>query len=246
MKTMFDVQTAQTAAQQTAAALSLPWQQALGAIIGLGIAAFGLVDASKSFYGGIIHIGFGQIRQTVTALTPESSAVKNILPRRNILTSLEANWANGTDLASQKAIAKSLVKAHLSPESASTVAAMTNVDPDVLSVVVAKIAAGGVLNMLESDTYSRFDFTLTALLDAAYENADRVYRNGTRTLAAAVAVLLAVAGGYAITGSNKFWYTNDLYLAILLGLLAAPIAPIAKDISTAVGTAIKSKIGSAL
>ena len=77
--------------------------------------------------------------------------------------------------------------------------------------------------------FSRFDLIVTALLDAAYQHADQVYRNWTRGLAAAIAVVLALAGGYMVA-----MHLGDLKhfgIALLIGLLATPLAPIAKDLS---------------
>jgi hypothetical protein len=142
-------------------------------------------------------------------------------------------------LASQKAIAKSLIKLHLSAGNAAALAAKTNVDPAVLGSVATKTIAGTPLLQTESDVFSRFDLIVTALLDEAYQLSDQVYRNGTRTLAAGVAVLLAVAGGYSLEGC-KFWHSRDLALAVLVGLLATPLAPIAKDISSALATAVNT------
>ncbi len=79
----------------------------------------------------INHIGFGRIRSTVTALTPGKpvkSLRPNALPQKKVLQSLLANWVNGTDLASQKAIAKSLIKLHLSAGNAAALAHVTHVD----------------------------------------------------------------------------------------------------------------------
>jgi hypothetical protein len=225
---------------------NLQWQQIIGAIVGLGIAAFGLLEASKSLFDGICRIGFSHIRKTVISLTPEGGTSSITLPQADILKSLEANWSNGIDLASQKAIAHSLVIMHLSPATSAALATRTRVDPTLLLAIVTKIYSGIVFNPMESDTYARFDFILTALLDEAYQNSDRVYRNGMRTLVTAVAVALAEAGVFTLEGAHIFLSSTDPYIAFLLGLLAAPIAPLAKDVSTAVGSAIKSKIRSAL
>ena len=189
---------------------NMPLGQIVTAIGGLGTAAFGLVDAAKSVFGGINRIGLKHIQDTVTDLTPDQTGKGlpagplNALPRKNILETIKANWVNGTDLASQKAIAKSLIKLHP-----------------------------------ESDVFSRFDLIVTALLDEAYQLSDQVYRNGTRALAAGVAVLLAVVGGCSLEGV-KFWNPGDVTLAVLVGLLATPLAPIAKDLSSALATAVNT------
>ena len=219
--------------------------QIITAIGGLGTAAFGLVEAAKSTFGFINRIGLKHIDETIIALTPDQTGAglrptpPNALPRQDILATIKANWVNGTDLGSQKAIAKSLVKLQLSAGNAAALAAKTNVDAATLIVVAQKIAAGTALLQPESDVYARFDLIVTALLDEAYQLSDQTYRNGTRTLAGVVAVLLAVGGAWALEGAH-FWNPQDFALAFLVGLLATPLAPIAKDLSTALATAVNT------
>lgn len=210
------------------------------AVGGLGTAAFGLVEALKPIFGSINRMGLSHIQQTVSSLTPtQASDPQNVLPQKNILATIQANWINGTDLSSQKSIAKSLVKLHLTPDNAGAVAKTANVDPNLLQSIAQKTAAGTQLLQVESDVFARFDVIVTAMLDEAYQSSDQVYRNGTRTLAAFLAVVLAVAGAWSLEGqalwSAQHWH--DIALAVLVGVLATPLAPIAKDISNALSTA---------
>ena len=79
------------------------------------------------------------------------------------------------------------------------------------------------------------------MIDEAYQHADQVYRNSTRALAAVIAVALAFAGGLSLVGSwGAFWWKPDMFLALLIGLLATPMAPIAKDIASALSTAVNA------
>ena len=216
--------------------------QVITAIGGLGTAAFGLVDAAKSAFSGINRVGLKHIHEVVSELAPEGASAGgpvNALPQANILESLEANWVNGNDLASQKAIAKSLIKLHLSSANASTVAVKASVDPAVLTAVASNLETGTPLSQAESDTYSRFDLIVTALLDEAYQVSDQVYRNFTKTLAALLAVALAVAAGWSLEGAN-FRSPKEIALAVLVGLLATPLAPIAKDLSSALASAVNT------
>jgi hypothetical protein len=206
--------------------------QVVTAIGGLGAAAFGLVDASKVFGGGVNHIGFQGIRAAVTELTPSAGPTVNALSNHKIVATLQANWMNGADLDSQKAIAKSLIKLSLSAQNARALADATGVDPDVLAGVAANIAAGTPLSPAESDVFARFDLIVTALLDEAYQRSSQVYRNWTRALAALVAVALAMAGGKVLH--------VDPAVSLLVGLLATPLAPISKDLSTALATAVNT------
>jgi hypothetical protein len=220
-------------------ALQVTLPQIITAVGGLGTAAFGLVDASKPLFG-VNHIGFGGIRSTVTMLTPAGppgSAV-GTLSQARILATLEANWMNGTDLASQKAIAKSLIKLNLSAGNAANLATATGVDPATLSAVATAIEAGVALSPSQSDVYARFDLIVTALLDETYQRADQIYRNWTRFIATVVAVVLAVAGGLILDGGA--WSQKDIATSLLVGLLATPLAPIAKDLSTALATAVNT------
>ncbi len=199
------------------------------AIGGLGTAAFGLVDATKVFGGGVNHIGFRGIRRTVQQLTDAGNAV-NALSQKKIVAALQANWMNGTDLTSQKATAKSLIKLNLHPKNARVVADATGVDPDVLTAIATSIAAGTPLSAAESDVFARFDLIVTALLDEAYQRGDQIYRNWTRALAALVALALAMGGGTVLR--------MDPAVSLLVGLLATPLAPIAKDVSSALAMAV--------
>ncbi|MGO8736229.1 MAG: hypothetical protein ACLQVM_25940 [Terriglobia bacterium] len=221
--------------------------QVITAIGGLGTAAFGLVEAAKPIFGGINRIGLSHIHQLVADLTPETPGAGgpvNALPQAKILETLEANWVNGNDLTSQKAVAKSLIKLHLNAANAPAVAIKTSVDSTVLTAVATGQASGTPLTPAQSDVFARFDLIVTAMLDEAYQISDQVYRNWTRTLAAAVAVVLAFVGGWSLEGTAQFWHhswhSSDVALSLLVGLLATPLAPIAKDLSTALATAVNT------
>lgn len=198
------------------------------AIGGLGTAAFGLVDATKVFGGGVSHIGFSGIRNAVTPLVP---AATHGLSPAHILETLRSNWFNGTDIAAQKSIAKSLIKLNLDPGNAAAVANATGVDATLLTAVATSMTTAVPLTATQSDFYARFDLILTAMLDQAYQRADHVYCNGARALATLFAIALAF-GGEAALGKHEWG------LAFLVGLLATPLAPIAKDLSSALATAV--------
>jgi hypothetical protein len=203
------------------------------AIGGLGTAAFGLVDASKPLLGGgVNHIGFGGIKETVKSLTPGNPA--NALSQDKVVATLKANWFNGTDLGSQKSIAKSLIKLNLSEDNAAELAKKTGIAPDSLNTIAGKIASGTSLQGDDTNVYARFDFIITAQLDETYQRADNLYRNWTRAIAAGVAVVLAVVGGLTLSPAPT------TLQSVIVGLLATPLAPIAKDLSSALATAVNT------
>jgi hypothetical protein len=214
---------------------SLP--QVITAIGGLGTAAFGLVDATKVFWGGVNHVGFSRIEKRVTSLMPSATGTVNSLPLSDALNTLKGNWFHGTDLASQKSIAKSLIKLHLDADNAPALAKATNTDPTMLATIAGKMAIGTSLTPAESDVYARFDLIVTALLDDTYQMADQDYVNGARALALVFAIGLAIAGAGVL--DNGFQGPHILE-ALIVGLLATPLAPIAKDLSSALSTAVNS------
>lgn len=167
--------------------------QLVTAIGGLGTAAFGLVDATKVFWGGVNHVGFGKIAKRVISLTPPADQTTNALSQAEVLDTLKGNWFNGTDLKSQKLIAKSLLKLHLNSGNAAALAKATNIDPVALATVVNKQAKAESLSPDEGDLYARLDLIITAMLDETYQMADQDYRNGTRALAVVFSVGL-IAG----------------------------------------------------
>lgn len=214
--------------------------QIITAIGGLGTAAFGLVDSTKVFGGGVNRIGFSSIAAAITDLTPGAAA--SGLTQNKIILTLRANWYNGTDLSSQKAIAKSLIKVGLNPGNAAALAAATGVNAPLLTAVATSISTGTPLTSDQSDVYAHFDFILTAMLDQVYQHSDQRYTNGTRLCASIFAVALAFVGGWTLVGGTfpVYLQSHEMWLALIAGVLATPLAPIAKDVSSALATAVNT------
>ena len=210
---------------------------AMAAVGALGTAAFGLVDGFKMLPGGGISLaGFRFIRETIQKLAPSVASLKDTsLDPKNLLNTLKSQWINGTARADQVSIAKSLIKLRLIPETSAALARATGVDADILSGIAKNIVAGTPLVApTQTDVYGRFDLLLTTLLDQAYQRADQRYRNAAKLTAVFVAVALAVAAAKLSSfGINK-------WQAVVLGLIATPIAPIAKDLATGLTTAMQA------
>jgi Domain of unknown function (DUF4372) len=199
----------------------------------LGAAAFALVDASKVLRGGVSNCGFGQITRVVDSLIPPAQA--GPAWHGSVKETLRANWLNGTPLMDQKAIAKSLIKLRLDPITTPLMARRTGVDEGILAAVAANIATGTALTPAQQAVYGQFDFVLTAMLDEGYQRADQIYRNSAKALSVVVSVVLALIGAYAVAPGG------GLYLkALLLGLVATPLAPITKDLSSALAAGVKA------
>ena len=213
------------------------------AVGGLGTAAYGVVDATKGFGGGISNRGFGDIKDVISKLIPTDSA--NVSPNAALnlasaLRTLRANWLNGMLLGDQKSVAKALIKLNLTPGNASQMAATTGVDKDVLTSIAGKMGSSTALSPQETDVYGRFDLLLSALLDQGYQRADQRYRNSAKLLAVFIAIFLAILGGRIVVGNAFFSNGSEVVRAVLAGLLATPLAPIAKDLSSAIQAGAKA------
>jgi len=208
----------------------------IAAIGALGTAAFGLVDAFKMLPGGgISRAGFKFIRQTILKLSPPVASLDGSgLSLDSMQFTLLSQWINGTATADQVNIAKSLIKLRLTPETATVLANATGVDANVLSQVAGNIRTGTAFTPAQSDVYGRFDLLLTTLLDQAYQRADQRYRNAAKSLAVPVAIILALLARHVSQNPISFLE------AVLIGLIATPIAPVAKDLSTAISSAAQA------
>jgi hypothetical protein len=223
----------------------LQLSQVITAIGGLGTAAFGLLDAIKPVFPFINGIGYGRIEAAAKPLLPPDPVAaagqpQNLLTQAKILDTLRANWINGMELGAQKDAAQSLIRLHLTAGNAATVAAECGVDGAQLAGIATSLAAGTDLTEQQQGVSARFDQVVTALLSEAYQASDHDYRNWTRFFAALLAIALAVTGGWTLAGDKPYWTSIDVWLAFLVGLLATPLAPIAKNITNALATAVNT------
>ncbi len=210
------------------------------AVGALGTASFALVDATKiGRKGGISNSGFGFIKEAVHEFLPPSNTGSDGPDR--LLSSLHGHWINGSALADQKAIAKSLVKLQLTPDTAATYARATRVDPEVLTQVARSMVTGEPLSAQQANALGRFDLALTARLDEAYQRADQKYRNSAKLLASVAAVVLALIGGWTVASAagREFLGTAEMAIALLCGVLAIPLAPVSKDLASALQAGVK-------
>jgi hypothetical protein len=212
----------------------------------LGTAAYGLVDAFKAFGGGVSNAGFSYIRK---ALTPflAGHGISFAFGSADVFATLRANWLNGVSKADQKAIAKSLIRLSLTPEGAGQLAKASGVDAQSLKACAERIRDGGILLPQDINILGRFDAVVSAVLDEGYERADQQYRNTSKIAAGTVAIALAVVAGGIIfvTGAaaqslGKYLGSTDLLIAILIGAVSTPLAPIAKDLSSSLAAAVKA------
>ena len=212
----------------------------IAAIAGLGTAAYGLVDTSKAIRGGASNPGFGHIETAVRPFLPDPG--DSALGAPQILDTLRANWLNGVGKAEQKAAAKALSRLTLTQDNASKLARATHLAPAALQQLADSIANGTPLTPAQINLLGQFDTVLSALLDLGYERADQLYRNSAKAFAAVTAMVLALVGGGLLSSEGTLAYlcSKQALLALLVGALSVPLAPIAKDLSSALSSAVSA------
>jgi len=209
---------------------------------GLGTAAMGLVDATKAFRGGPSNIGFGHIERALEPFLAPLGAKSVAFGKAEVLQTLKANWLNGVPKADQKAKTKSLIHLGLTRGSAARLATAAGVDGKKLASLAQKTADGEQPTQDEVNVLGQFDAVLSAVLDTAYERADQQYRNASKFLAMLAATLLGGIGGWIIFDKTSIAYftSSDFALSLLVGVIATPLAPIAKDLTTSLQTAVSA------
>ena len=105
------------------------------------------------------------------------------------------------------------------------------VDPGKLEQALSKLEQGTPLSDADRSVIGRFELAVDARIDAALAASEASYTGSMRVAASTVALVLACAGTIAVTGSF------DLPLALVIGLAAVPVAPIAKDAAAGLNAA---------
>lgn len=214
---------------------------AITAMAALGTAAFGVVDATKAFGGGISNVGFGHIRRGVEPFANVlHKAVGASFGPDDWAGVLRAQWINGRSKEDQVAVVRNLVRLGLTEGAIEELAGIANVDAAMLKQVATQLAAGVELTEPEIAVLGRVDAVIGVRIDAAFEKADQQYRNVARVAAAVVAIVFAVVGGYAIETNTPTGGTDWIWQSLLVGVLAVPIAPLAKDLISALSASVRA------
>jgi hypothetical protein len=204
---------------------------AIAAVAALGTASFGLVDASKGLWGGVSNIGWANVRD---ALSPFNDALRS--DGHDWLTTIHANWINGLPKEDQKSSAKNLIRLGISAKNAASLAKAGGVDPTLFAGVATALEQGTALTQDQTVMLARLYGAIDAALDAGFELGDQRYRTVARLLAGVVAILLALV-------ANLLWLGESFGTAFLVGLIAVPLAPIAKDLTSALTAAASALKG---
>jgi hypothetical protein len=198
----------------------------------LGIAAFGVVEGFK--WTRIGNAGIGRIEK----LGPLLDSLENAYGP-DYLDLVRSQYKG--DQQELRRTLRQGVRISLRPDNAVKLAEYVGVpsEPCELKRVADRLDAG---KMDEENAdpdrriLARFETAVDTRIDAALTQAQSTYQGKMRIYASVVALAIALGTAFSLAGQGyDLWPT--LGKALLVGLAAVPVAPVAKDLVTAIQSA---------
>jgi hypothetical protein len=195
------------------------------AVGALGTSAFGIVEALKWTPLGLA--GFGRITRLLGA--PAAAALE-VAYGPDYLTLLRAEYRAGRHEGRLATTIRQGVRVGLTPSTAGDLATLSGVvDGSALQDVADVLQSGAELSAEQRSVLGRFELALDARIDAALALAADRYAGSLRMAASFVAIVIAMLVGVE--------FGQGPLLSLVIGIAAVPIAPIAKDLSSAIKSA---------
>ena len=199
------------------------------AVGALGTASFGIVESLK--WTAIGLAGFGQILRMLGA--PVMAALK-VAYGDEYSELLRAQYRSNRSAGTLPTTLRQGARIGLTPETAPSLATFVGVvEPQALEEIARALQSRKQLKDEQKALLGRFELALDARIDAALTLAESHYVGTIRMLASLVAVTIALAVGLTRD-------TVSLFEATVVGLAAVPVAPMAKDLASALQAASKA------
>jgi len=199
----------------------------------LGTACFGIVEALK--WTPLGAAGFGSV---VRYLGADLLGALRIAYGPDYRRLLRAQYRE--DSQQQATIAKTLrqgVRIGLTADNAEALAKfLCTVDASALKTAVKNVAAGGQLASADRGAIGRYELAVDARIDAALSRAKDVYLGTIRVAASILAIIIAQVAVRALGDTSHLTAVG----ALLVGIVAVPLAPIANDLVAALQAATKA------
>ena len=190
----------------------------------LGTAAYGIIEALK--WTRLGFIGFGKLSQT---LGPVWGTMRNAYGTdfEHVLRGLYKG-----DLSELGRTLRQGVRIGLTEENAGAISNWLGLKhTEKLQAVAAKIEASEDISNEDRNVLGRFELAVDARIDAAMALAQNHYVGKLRVVASCAALIIALGAGV---------YLDMMFLAVIVGIAAVPLAPIAKDLSSALQAAVQA------
>ena len=207
------------------------WSELVLAAGALGTAAFGIVEGLK-WIPVVGAAGFASmLRLLGEPLKDALLAAYGVQFERMLRAQYRGDQENLAKVVRQG------LRIGLTPNNAEAIArTLAVVDAAKLKEAAAAVDTGAVLTPEQRNAIARFELAADARVDAALTLAQDHYTRLSKVLAGVVAVIIAVAVAYYAfepRGSRVWW-------GLLIGIVAVPLAPIAKDVAGALKAATEA------
>ena len=194
----------------------------------LGTAAFGIVEASK----WIPAVGEFGLRQGLKRLGPLMHTLR-VAYGPDYLPLLRGQYRGD-----QKDLVRTLrqgMRVGLTRENAGEIAQYLGaLDAERFVAAAVAVQSGNELTAEQRNLIGRYELAADARVDAAMAVAQANYGGMARSLASVVSL------GIAIIAAQTLEPKPDFVTAVLIGVAAVPLAPIAKDLAAGLAAASKA------
>ncbi|MEQ9091603.1 MAG: hypothetical protein RIE52_10970 [Balneola sp.] len=210
----------------------------------LGTASFGIVEGLK--WTRLGTIGFSSISNQLGKEVMD--ALKNAYGQ-NFLVYLKSLYRENRSSGALSKTIRQGVRIGLSEDNAIDLAKSIGVvDGDSLKDVAKTLNSNGELSTDQRSILGRFELALDARIDSALADASNKYIGGMRLAASCFSIMISLATAltFIFTDINESFvdkFGNSwgmIVQAVIVGLVAVPIAPITKDIVSAIQAASKA------
>lgn len=232
--------------------IDLPLADLVLATGALGLAAAGVVEGLKA-WDWLGLKGYERIKET---LGTELMSTMEEAYGKNYESLLKAQYRSRDGRDELVSNLRQGVRLGLTPMNARSIAEEVGVvDPKELREIAKKIRDGEKLEDKETSLLGRFELAADTKIDAAITLAESTYQASMRNHAFVASILIAILAAFGlvetpwdeittIAGFQNIVTSISWTLVFIVGVAAVPLAPVAKDLSTALraaATAIRGR-----
>lgn len=203
----------------------------------LGTAAAGMVETQKGSWG----IGELTRDDLVDTLGVDGWELLEDSYGRGTLSLLQGSFRQGSE--SLRSVLRAGLRLALRPANVPTFVRWLRLDRRVteeeVTGLATALAGDGGLGTLEAPSrraLGEIELRIDALVDAAVATASDRYRARMKRLAGSVAIAIGAFVGFAMMVGYREYGLGTFLQGVLIGVLAVPVAPIAKDLTSSIVT----------
>lgn len=202
----------------------------------VGTAAMGIVEGFKSIK--LTPIGFNELYESIDWSRPAIGRAYG----SDYSKLLESLYRQNRSSGELPRILRQGVRIGMDTDNAKSMGEfLLGNGGESLSVIAGKIDQGEELDKMEKKILARFEVAADARIDAALSLAERAYSNGIRKWAFFVSLMLSLLAAFSLHWTLGDKFQSAMYInAVIVGLVAVPLAPIAKDVAKGFQAAAKA------